>query len=144
MGEPMDSTRFDDAEIAEFKGCAVLIYSGDRAFLDYYRSMFMSLSLTPVTATTSEAAMAILRLVIVAYVVVDAEGGIEPCRQVVRRARETQPHAPVLAVSQKHDPGFRHQVIRMGAADCLEHPALPDNMLHALLPGHALAKTPLH
>lgn len=140
----MNSNIFDDTEIAEFKGSAVLIYSGDRAFLDYYRSMFLSLGLTPVTATTSEAAVAILRLVIVAYVVVDAEGGLERCRQVMRRAYETQHHAPVLVVSQKDDPDFRHKAMTMGATDCLEHPAPPDHMLHALLPSHAFAKTPLH
>ncbi|HET7213387.1 MAG TPA: response regulator [Terriglobia bacterium] len=140
----MNSSLFDDAEIAEFKGSAVLIYSGDRTFLDYYRSMFLSLGLTPVTATTSEAAVAILRLVIVAYVVVDAEDGLEQCRQVMRRARETQHHAPVLAISQKDDSEFRHKAMTMGAADCLEHPAPPDHMLHSLLSGHALAKTTLH
>lgn len=137
MGVPMKFRKFENAEIPDYKGCAVLIYSGDRRFLDYYREMFLSLGLTPVTATTSKAALAILRLMIVAYVVVDAEGGLEGCRQLMDRARATQHHAPVLVVSQRPDADFRHQAMTMGAADCMEHPALMDNMMHALLPSHA-------
>lgn len=140
----MMSTELHETDDANYKGCAVLIYSGDREFLDYYRTMFLSLGLSPVTATTVEAAVAILRLVIVAYLVVDAEGRLEEHRQVMERARKTQHHAPILVISRKHDPGFQHQVMTMGAADCLEHPALTEDMLHALLPGHALAKAPLH
>ena len=137
----MNSTSFEEMEIADYKGCAVLVYSEDREFLEYYRTMFLSLGLAPVTATTPEAAMAILRLVIVAYVVVDAGSGIEVCRQVVHRARETQHHAPVVVVSRKTDPDFRHQAMTMGAADCIEHPLLRDSLVHALLPGHAFVKT---
>lgn len=136
MGVPMKSTKFDNLEIPDYKGCAVLIYSGDRRFLDYYRTMFLSLGLTPVTAATSEAALAILRLMIVAYFVVDAKGGLEGCRQLIDRARETQHHAPVLVVSQKPDQDFRQRAMTMGATDCMEHPALMDNMLHALIPSH--------
>lgn len=133
----MKSVKFDDIEIQDYEGCAVLIYSEDREFLDYYRAMFLSLGLSPVTATTSEAARAILRLMIVAYVVVDADGGLERCRQVMHRARETQHHAPVIVLSQKPDSDFRHQAMLMGAADCMEHPAKSDIMLGALLPSHA-------
>ena len=140
----MNPTEPDDIEITDFKGCAVLIYTGDRSFLNYYRAMFLSLGFTPITATTPEAAVAILRLMIVAFVLVDAEDGLEGCRHLMHRARETQPHAPVVVVSRKPDPDFRHQAKTMGATDCLEHPVLADNMAHALLPGHAYAKLPVH
>ena len=132
----MNSTSFEEMESGDYKGCAILIYSGDREFLEYYRAMFHSLGLAPVTATTSEAALAILRLMIVAYVVVDAGCGIEGCRQVVHRARETQHHAPIVLVCRKADPEFRRQAMTMGAADCIEHPLPPDCLVNALLPGH--------
>ncbi len=139
----MELTRIKKPEIVDCNGCAVLVYSSDRVFLDYYRTMVLSLGFTPVTATTPEAAVAILRLMIVASVVVDAEGIGEGFRRVVRRAREAQQHAPVVAVSRKLDADFRHQVKAMGAADCLKHPALRDDMVHVLLTDHAYAKPPV-
>jgi DNA-binding NtrC family response regulator len=131
----MNSTRFDKSEIEDYKGCAILVHSGDREFLDDCQRMFLSMGLTPVTSTMPEAARAILRLMIVACVVVDAESGPEACRQVTCHSRETQRQAPVIVVSRKPNPGFRDQAMTMGAADYLDHPILPDDMIHALLPG---------
>jgi ActR/RegA family two-component response regulator len=140
----MNPTGTKESQAADYKGCAALICSGDRAFLDYYRAMFISLHFTPVTATTPEAAVAILRLMIVAFVLVDSEEGLEGCRQVIHRARRDQHHADVVVLGRKLDLDFRHQVIAMGAASCLDHPALPDDMVHTLVPGHAEARNPVH
>lgn len=140
----MNSSDFDKMDIADSVGCAILIYSRDRAFLDYYRAMFLSLGLAPVTATTSEAALAILRLVIVAYVVLDEEAGHEGCRQVMHRACRTQRHAPVVVVSRKPDPDFQSQAMTMGAADYLNHPAFPDDFVHVLLPDRQRQERTVH
>lgn len=136
----MNSTRSNKGKIEDYKGCAILVYSEDREFLEDCRTMFLAMGLTPVTSTTPAAARAILRLMIVACVVVDAESGPEACREVTRHARETQRLAPVIVVSQKANPGFRDQAMMMGAADYVDHPVLPEDMIHALLPSHKSRK----
>lgn len=129
----MNSTRSNRKKFEEYKGCAILICSTDRKFLDDYRTLALSLGLTPVTATSPEAAVAILRVMIVAYVLLDAQDGLEACRQVMHDARETQHEAPVLVVSGKSNPNFRDQAASMGAADYLEQPDFPDDVIQALL-----------
>lgn len=129
----MKSKTSDKSGMEDYKGCAILVYSGDREFLDDCKATFLSMGVTPVTSTTPEAAGAILRLMIVACVVVDAESGPEACREVTRYARETQHTAPVIVVSRKSDPDFRDQAMTMGAAHYLDRPVSPDDMLHALL-----------
>jgi ActR/RegA family two-component response regulator len=123
----------------DIEGCVALIFSSNRGFLDYYRGLFMKLGFAPVTATTSVAALGILRLTIVAFVVVDQGGATFESRRVLERARQTQQHAPVLVITQKPDPHFRHEALALGAVDYLDHPALPDDIVHALLMGEASA-----
>jgi DNA-binding response OmpR family regulator len=117
----------------DFQGCPVLIFSNDRGVLDYYRRMFANLGFAPVTATTAEAAVALLRLMIVAFVIVDQGDEFYESRRVVERARQTQVNAPVLLISQNADPDFRHQALAIGATACLNHPVLPDDIVHALI-----------
>lgn len=117
----------------EVEGCVALIFSGDREFLDHYQELFMKLGFAPVTASTPEAALAILRLTIVTFVVVDQGGRIFESRGVLERARETQRHAPALVITRKPDPNFRHEALALGAVDYLDHPAHPDDIVHALL-----------
>lgn len=133
--EPSTNKGREDVE-----GCVALIFSGDRNFLKYYRELFKKLGFAPVTATTPEAALAILRFTIVAFVVVDQGGATFESRHVLERARQTQQHAPVLVITRKLDPHFRHEVLALGAADYLDHPALPDDIVHALLASEAPAQ----
>lgn len=132
-----------ESEVADYKGCAILIYSDDRKFLDCYRAVFSSLGFTPITATTPEAATAILRLMIVTFVVADAEEGLEKCRRVMQRARKMQHHAPVVVVSRKLNQYFRRQAEALGAADYLRHPVSPDEMVLMLLRCNEVIRKPV-
>ena len=121
----------------DMPGCAVLIFSPDRSFIEHYCGMFMSLGFKPVIATTVEAAVALLRLLVVALVVVDEESGKIESGQILRRSRDMQYHAPVLVFGGRSDPDFRCQALALGAADYLDHPAFPGDIIHALLPSRA-------
>lgn len=129
-----------ETQVADYRGCVVLIYSGDRLFLDYYRTMFLSLGFSPVTATTPQAAKGILRLAIIVYMVVDLDEGLQNSREIIRYARQTQGHAPVVVMSRKSDENLKHDTIGLGATDYLSHPALLDEMVHALVPRAAAAR----
>lgn len=59
----------------DMPGCAVLIFSAERAFIEHYCGMFISLGFKPVAATTVDEAVAFLRLLVVAVVVVDRASG---------------------------------------------------------------------
>lgn len=121
-------------------GCAVLIFSSDRGFVEHYFNMFNSLGLRPVPATTPEAAVAILRMLVVALIVVDeGRGKVESC-QILQRARDIQFHAPVLVVSRRPDADFRQEVLTLGAADYLDHPAHSEDVIRALLPSYPGAR----
>ncbi len=125
-------------------GCVALIFSSDRDFLDYYRGMFIKLGFTPVTTTTPEEALAILRLAIVGLVIVDQGKKIFESQHVLERARETQQHAPVFVITRERDQNYRHEVLAMGAAACLDHPALPDDIAHALVTSDAREQRSAH
>jgi DNA-binding NtrC family response regulator len=125
------------------EGCVALIFSSDRNFLDHYRELFMGMGFAPVTTTTPDAAQAILRLTTVTFVVVDQGSKNFETRQVLERVRKEQHHAPVLVIARKADPHFRQEALALGAADYLEHPALRDDVIHALLPGHLRAQQSL-
>lgn len=134
---PAPSTQ---TQTTDYRGCVVLIYSGDRLFLDYYRTMFLSLGFSPVTATTPQAAKGILRLAIIVYMVVDLDEGFQTSRDIIHYARQMQGHAPVVVMSRKSDPSPEQETIDLGATDYLEHPALLDQMVHALIPQGAAAR----
>lgn len=127
------------AKVADYRGCVVLIYCSDRSFLDYYRAMFISLGLSPVTATTPEVAMGVLRLAVVGFVVMDEAGGLSECRMVMRRAGELQHQGTLVVIGRDPDQIFRHEAIALGAAEYLDHPALPEDIIRALLPSHPSA-----
>lgn len=133
MHPKMSPTKTLEPEAAALKGKTILVYSSDRGFLDYYRSLSFHLGFTPVTATTPEAARAILRLLVLTLVVADADEGLERCREVMQYAREMQHHAPIVIVSKKLNQNFRRQAEALGAAEYLRHPVPPDEMVHALL-----------
>jgi len=121
-------------------GCAVLIFSGEQSFLEYYRGIFISMGFTTLTATTPEATLAILRLSVVAFVVVDQGGVVLESRRVLERARETQLYAPVLVISRKPDANSRREALALGAAGYLDHPALPGDIIHELIASDVRAR----
>lgn len=120
------STRTDGAE-----GCVVLVFSTDRDFLEHYRGVFLSLGFVPITAATVEAALAILRLMVVAFVVVDQSSGMEADRNILKRVQSAQPHALALVIAQQPDAHFRREALALGAAEYLHHPADPKDFAHA-------------
>ena len=118
-------------------GCPALIFSSDWDFIDHHHRILSSLGFIPIAATTPEAALAVLRLEVIALVVVDEGDGLTSSRKVLRRAQETQQHAPVLVVSRCTDPESRCQALALGAAEYLEHPVFPDDVVQAFLPGRS-------
>lgn len=120
------STRTDGAE-----GCVVLVFSTDRDFLEHYRGVFLSLGFVPITAATVEAAMAILRVMVVAFVVVDQSSGMEANRNVLKRVQHAQPRALALVIADALDPHFRYEALSLGAAEYLHHPVDPKDFAHA-------------
>jgi len=120
--------------------CAVLIFSADRTFTKHYCGIFLSLGFTPVTATTTEAAIALLRLLVVTLVVVDEESGKSENGQILRRSRDMQYHAPVFVIGGTSNQDFRRQAMALGATDYLDHPASRGDIIHALLPRRSFRK----
>ncbi|HET9179068.1 MAG TPA: hypothetical protein VFQ24_11985 [Terriglobia bacterium] len=120
------SARSESAE-----GCVVLVFSTDRDFLEHYRGVFLSLGFVPITAATVEAALAILRLMVVAFVVVDQSSGIEADRNILKRVQSAQPHALALVIAEQPDPLFRREALALGAAEYLHHPADSKDFAHA-------------
>lgn len=130
-------------ECEDAPGCVVLIFSTDRGFLIRYCEMFISLGFKPLTASTPEAATALLRLLVMSLVVLDQESGTAECCQILRRARDLQYHAPALVIARTSDHSFRYEALSLGAADYLDHPALPEDIIHALLPGGSHRERPV-
>lgn len=102
--------------------------------------MFGSLSLTPVTATSPEAAARILRMLVVALVVVDGKSGTLQSRTILEDVPRLRYHPRVVVVDRRPDPDIRRQVLAMGAEDYLVHPVLAEDIVHVLLPNHARAQ----
>lgn len=128
--------KFRKKKISDYRASAVLIYTSDCRFLHYYRSMFISLGLTPVSASTLEAARGIFRLAELALVLVDQDGSLLECHEVVRRAHMAQHKVPVVIVTRRPDPNFRLEARAMEAMDYLTHPVPADEILDVLVPGH--------
>lgn len=118
---------------ADDQGCVALVCSEDRNFLEHYRELFGRLGFIPATVTTSEAALTILQMTAVAFVVLDHGSKNLENRRVLQRARESQQHAPTLVITRKPDQDVRHEALAMGATACLIHPVLPDDIVHAIL-----------
>lgn len=121
-------------------GFPVLIFSADRVFIEHYCGMFISLRFKPVVATTVGEAVVFLRLLVVAVVVVDGASGKIESGQILRHSRNMQYHAPVLVIGGGSNPDFRSEALALGAADYLDHPAFPEDIIHLLLPSHGPCK----
>ncbi|HET7212155.1 MAG TPA: hypothetical protein VFL79_01085 [Terriglobia bacterium] len=131
---PRSQSPYAMDEREDAPGCVVLIFSTDRGFLIRYCEMAISMGFKPLTASTPEAATALLRLLVMSLVVLDQESGTAECCQILRRARDLQYYAPVLVIARASDSNFRHEALSLGAENYLDHPALPDDIIHALLP----------
>lgn len=125
-------TKKVSAQTEEARGRVVLLFSIRNEFLDHYQGIFLKLGFTPIRATTVEAALAILRLVVVVFIVVDQDSGIPIGRKILQRAHEAQPDALALVVSEKPDPRFRREAQALGVSEYLKHPAIPENFARVL------------
>lgn len=115
-------------------GIDVMIYSCNGSFIDHHRAILLSIGFAPITVTNLEAALAILRVMAVELVIVDAETGPQETRKIVDQAKGDGRHVPVLVVGRKSDGESRRQALKLGAADYLDHPALQDDVVQAILP----------
>ena len=113
------------------EGCVVLIFSTKDEFLEHYREVALSLGFVPMTVETPDAAIAILRLMVVAFVVIDQSSGIQATRTILKRVQQDQAHALALVVAQEPDPRFRREALSLGAAEYLDHPAAPEDFVYA-------------
>lgn len=128
----MNRMKSGKSKISGHKDSLVLIYSSDDDFLNYYRSMFVSLGLTPITETTAEAALGMLRLTVVEFVVLDQDEERQGYEQVIRHAREAEYHPTVVGVSRKHHQNSHPEASGLEAAEHLGHPAPQEDLLDAL------------
>lgn len=104
------------------EGTLVLIVSNNREFLHNYRKRVMSIGLVPITASTLEGALSCLRILVVAFIIMDQGGlGFEG-RAILERARRTQVQATVVVITREPDSQCRSQALAMGAADYLVEP----------------------
>lgn len=126
-----------------FSGYAGLLFSSRQGFLDYYSRILASLGLVPVSRSTSERALAILRMIPVALVVVDEDLGISECLEVSQGARKRREGPPVLVISQNKNSPFRQEALAAGVTDYLVRPVLREDIIHALLPNVSRAKQSL-
>ena len=114
----------------DVKGCVVLVFSAERDFLDHYREVFLSLGLVPITATSVAAAIAILKLMVVAMVVIDQSSGTPAVRKILKRAHKVQPHALGFVIGQDPELRFGSEESLLGPAKFLDHPAAPKDFAH--------------
>lgn len=114
-------------------GTDVLILSSDREFINHHRAILLSIGFVPITATTLEAALAVLRMIVIELVIVDEEAGTPESQSILIQARNNGQRVPVLVVSQRFDPQSRREALELGAAAYLDRPAFQDDVVQALL-----------
>lgn len=124
-------------------GIDVMVYSNDAGFIDHHRAILLSIGFAPITATSVEMALAILRLMAIELVIVDGETGVPETRRIVKQARREGRHVPVVVVGRKSDEESRRQALELGAVDYLDHPAMQDDVVRAILPDRPLTRDSL-
>lgn len=115
-------------------GIDVMVSSHDPEFIEHHRAILLSIGFAPITATNLDAALAILRVMAVELVIVDAETGPQETRKIVEQAKGDVRPVPVLVVGRNADEESRRQALSLGAADYLDHPAMQDDVVQAILP----------
>lgn len=124
-------------------GSDVLILSSNREFIKHHREILRSIGFVPITATSLEAALAVLRMVVIELVIVDEEGGLLATQEILKRARENRRSVPVLVVDRNSDAELRRQALKLGAAGYVDRPAFQDDVVGALLAHFARRRNPL-
>jgi len=110
-------------------GGYVLIVGDDPKFLEYYRRNFPEQAFVPLTVSTYDAAVGFLRLYIFDLVVVDEGNGRLSYRSVLEFARGLGHPSPIVVISRTHEMDFRQEAMRLGAVDCLQAPASPQEIV---------------
>ncbi|MEJ2009276.1 MAG: hypothetical protein P8Z30_14165 [Acidobacteriota bacterium] len=119
-------------------GLDVVIFSSNWDFIDHHREVLLSIGFGPIAATTPEATLAVLRLTAIELVIVDERVGVPETRRILKQTGNDSPKVPVLVVSSSFNAELRRQALELGAAGYLDHPALQDDVVLALLPDRAL------
>ena len=114
-------------------GSNVLIFSSDRGFIDHHRAILVSIGFVPITVNTLEAALAILRMMVIELVIVDERAGVQETERILKRAGDDGQNVPVLVVSTGADTELPIQAIKLGSAFYLSRPAFQDDVVRALL-----------
>ncbi len=118
---------------AYWPGLDVLIFSNDKEFIDHHRAILLSIGFAPITATTLEAALAILGVMAIELVIVDEQAGALETLRILKQAGDVGQSVPVLVVSQSSDTELRRQALELGAECYLDRPAFQDDVVRVLL-----------
>ncbi len=113
-------------------GGIVLIVSSDREFLNHYREFLLEWGFTPLTATTTLAALACLRLVVVTLVVLDQRVGTFEGETILDRAQQLKALPSVIVVNRAEDSNLCREVHALGAVEYLEDPVTIPDILRVL------------
>ncbi len=114
-------------------GSSVLIFSSDKGFIDHHRTILLSIGFVPITVNTLEAAVAILRMLVIELVIVDEDADVLETQGILKRAADEGQNVPVLVVSTGADAELPLQAIKLGSAFYLNRPAFQDDVVRALL-----------
>lgn len=115
-------------------GIDVMIHSCSGSFIDHHRAMLLSIGFAPITTTNLETALAILHVMAIELVIVDGETAIQETQKILEYAMSDGRKVPVLVVGQDAGDEPRRRALALGAADYLDHPALQDDVVQAILP----------
>lgn len=124
-------------------GFDVLIFSRDKSFLEHHRASLLSIGFVPITATTLEASLAVIRMTVIDLVIADEEAGVAETLRILERAGDGWCKIPVLVVGQGFDAESQRLALETGAAGYLNHPAFQDDVLRALHPNRDRTRTSL-
>ena len=138
-----DTTRKSHFSDPQTLGSDVLIFSSDKGFINHHREILASIGFVPITATTVEAAIAVMGLMAVELVIVDEQDWGIDTRKILSQARSNGQSVPILVVSRQPDAEVRRQALDLGAAGYLDRPAFQDDVVRALLAHCARGKNPL-
>lgn len=128
-----DATRKSHVPDTQLLGSDVLILSSDREFINHHREILLSIGFVPVTATTADAAIAVLHWMVIELVIVDEQIGVAETQDILDCSRSDGRSVPVLVVSQRPDAELRRQAVKLGGAYFLDRPAFQDDVVRALL-----------
>ncbi len=114
-------------------GSSVLIFSGDRGFIDHHRAILLSIGFVPITMNTLEAALAVLQVMVIELVIVDEGTGVLETQRILKRAGDDGQNVPVLVISAGADAELQPQAFELGSVFYLNRPAFQDDVVRVLL-----------